>query len=208
MRVLIVSKTKMGEVICVSGLSQMEKRSLRLLNAMGEQPTLSDRYSIGQLWEMDYTHAPTCEAPHTEDVLVRQKVLVGQLSTDELRRVLLHYRDALHTVEGSIELLYEGKLVLPERADESAYIVAGYVPGYSTAFWCADVPLEMVFGKKERAYYHYRAGILDIKIPFVGFAEPITMIPRHTLVRVSLARWFDQYGKTEPRCYLQLSGWY
>jgi len=33
-------------------------------------------------------------------------------------------------------------------------------------------------------------------------------IPADTLLRVSLARWWDNEGRHEERCYLQLSGWY
>ena len=45
-------------------------------------------------------------------------------------------------------------------------------------------------------------------MPYVGFEEAVETIPAGTLVRVSLARWWDTNGTTEDRCSLQLSGWY
>jgi ATP-dependent DNA helicase RecQ len=45
---------------------------------------------------------------------------------------------------------------------------------------------------------------------FVGFQEPVEVIPAGTLLRVSLAHWWRprEDADVEPRCYVQLSGWY
>ena len=204
MRVLIVSKTKIGEVLCIGGLTHTDKQSVRLLDANGGQPTLADGYAIGQIWDMDFAPAARCDPPHTEDVLVIHKIYERQLTPDELRQVLLRYRHLIRVVDGNIGRLYEGHLFLGKRA----YISGFGIPAYSTLFWCADVPLLLDISPHGRVYYAYRSGEYDLKIPFVGFDNPISTIPTNTLVRMSLARWFDQAGKTEPRCYLQLSGWY
>lgn len=45
-------------------------------------------------------------------------------------------------------------------------------------------------------------------IKFVGFQNPLDIIPAGTLIRVFLARWWASPNDNERRCYLQLSGWY
>ncbi len=45
-------------------------------------------------------------------------------------------------------------------------------------------------------------------IPYAGVTQAIQRIPKGTLIRVSLARWWNKDDKTEERCYLQLSGFY
>lgn len=52
---------------------------------------------------------------------------------------------------------------------------------------------------------------MEVRIPYVGFEPAVDLIPKGTLVRVSLARWWrphDSPPDMEERCYLQLSGWY
>ncbi|HSN77106.1 MAG TPA: DNA helicase RecQ, partial [Anaerolineae bacterium] len=45
---------------------------------------------------------------------------------------------------------------------------------------------------------------------FVGFQEPIQVIPAGALVRVSLSHWWrrEDHPEDEPRCYVQLSGYF
>src|SRR5262249_30308746 len=47
-------------------------------------------------------------------------------------------------------------------------------------------------------------------LTFVGFQEPLEVIPAGTLLRVSLAHWWRPKDKPEEelRCYVQLSGWF
>jgi len=60
----------------------------------------------------------------------------------------------------------------------------------------------------EKVRYLYPGETGKRSLPYVGFASPVDTIPAGTLLRVSLARWWDKYGETEERCSLQLSGWY
>lgn len=48
----------------------------------------------------------------------------------------------------------------------------------------------------------------EIRIKFVGYQDAIDRIPQGTIIRLSLANWWDKDGSAENRCYLQLSGWY
>jgi hypothetical protein len=60
----------------------------------------------------------------------------------------------------------------------------------------------------EKVRYGYPKTTNWRSLPYVGFEEAAEIIPAGTLVRVSLARWWDTNGTTEERCSLQLSGWY
>lgn len=48
----------------------------------------------------------------------------------------------------------------------------------------------------------------EIRIKFVGYQNPIDIIPQGSVIRLSLANWWNTDNTTEDRCYLQLSGWY
>ncbi|WP_179375776.1 hypothetical protein [Winogradskyella wichelsiae] len=50
-------------------------------------------------------------------------------------------------------------------------------------------------------------------LKWVGMVEPLKIIPKGTLIRVSLAKWWPRKNKLKDYnvphgCYLQLSGWY
>lgn len=204
MKVLIVSKTKLWDHICVGGLVREPVQNIRLLSGTGEHATLTDGYEIGQVWEMDFTPSRTIERPHTENVLVASKDLVSLLDKKQTREAILRY---VSPTKGNIDQLFSKKIVYPEGAMQSAYISEKNVPSYSTTFWLLDVPLTLV-QHRGKNYYRYQKGDADIKMPYVGFDAMLTTIPAGSLLRMSLARWFDQEGTTEPRCYLQLSGWW
>lgn len=61
------------------------------------------------------------------------------------------------------------------------------------------------------SYILHEEGILhdeEIRIKFVGYQDPVDVIPSDTIIRLSLANWWNGDGSGENRCYLQLSGWY
>ena len=45
-------------------------------------------------------------------------------------------------------------------------------------------------------------------IKFKGIEDSVNRIPAGTLIRVSLARWKSFNEGEDPKCWLQLSGWY
>jgi ATP-dependent DNA helicase RecQ len=83
------------------------------------------------------------------------------------------------------------------------------LPSRSTQFWIPDQPFQMdCEGKRIR--YRYPTADGGRTLAFVGFQEPVEVIPPGTLVRVSLAHWWRPKDKPEEelRCYVQLSGWH
>jgi hypothetical protein len=91
----------------------------------------------------------------------------------------------------------------------NGYISEGKgVPDHSTGFWIPDQ--DLIF---ENGHYSYLIKLGGIKLKrslkYVGFENPIAVIPSGTKVRVSLAKWWHPEDIViEDRCYLQLSGWY
>ncbi|MCB9432602.1 MAG: DNA helicase RecQ [Ardenticatenaceae bacterium] len=76
-------------------------------------------------------------------------------------------------------------------------------------FWRPDQLLVRdTEGKRIR--YRYPTANGGRTLTFVGFQEPPEEIPAGTLLRVSLAHWWQPADRSaeEPRCYLQLSGWF
>jgi hypothetical protein len=204
MKVLIVAKTRMRNAVCVGGFATEDGKSLRLLQRDGtNQPTTTD-YEIGQLWDLSVQARQSARPPHTEDVLVLDRVYIG---TESDVRGLLMAHARIETEEP--EDLFDGLLEIAPYG--SAFIVERRgVPGYSTAFWVPRNPLTVVTIISRTRYEYTRSGIITMGIPYVGLAPAERRIGAGTLVRLSLARWWRPQGATfdEERCYLQLSGWY
>lgn len=101
--------------------------------------------------------------------------------------------------------MFDGKLKWTDKG--SGFISKDAVSKHSVGFWIADKDLtKSIYFNKPRYSYHGSSGWRNL--PYVGFDDPLEVIPRGTLIRVSLARWWDTKGTTELRCPLQLSGWY
>lgn len=79
----------------------------------------------------------------------------------------------------------------------------------STGYWLLGEDLHLK--RKEwdgEVKLHYISQKVEAR--YVGVDKEIPKINAGTLVRVSLARWWseDPDANGEPRCYLQISGWY
>jgi len=109
------------------------------------------------------------------------------------------------TFEGKLNCTNSGTFYISE--DENG---CG-VPQNSTCFWLCDMEIRRKdsYGKIR---YNYNDGTRHwgYDITYVGLEEnPVQIIPKGTLVRLSLAHWWKPQGsEDEERCYLQLSGWY
>jgi hypothetical protein len=210
-QVVIVAKTHLHRHACVGALALEDSRPMRLMQAdCRNQPGDTD-FQVGQVWELDCRPRPDIKPPHVEDVLVLKKQLVGEqpkLRDFILERVQPWHGHPKNTFEGLARPTYEG----------SGYIndIMG-VPSMSTGFWIPDKRLTFSHNPEGKPYFEYpftpdrhdRHRREIHRLPYVGYAEPEEYLPSGTLVRVSLARWWRQEGsEIEPRCYLQLSGWY
>ncbi len=203
MKVLIVAKTRQGGGACIGGIT-FEGRSVRLIAAdaaFNEHVGLE--YTVGEVWEVEGTAPQEIIPPHVENIVVQSKRRLGPMSNPE-RFIERH----MPPRSGGPEQLYEG--LAQAGAGGALYIAElGGVPPYSTMFWRPDQPLMRVQDSK-RLRYRYPTPDGGRTLVFVGFQEPIEVIPAGALVRVSLAHWWrpDDRPDDELRCHVQLSGYF
>ena len=199
MEVLIVSRTRMKNGVCCGGLNLKSGEFIRLHNERGGKLSVDAPFQIGQVYELDYKTAWNVRPrPHVEDKEVQPSYcLRKQLPVSELIKTI----DRLVDVpKGDFDVIFNGML---NHSSYAAYISPNAVPNFSVCFWRPDAPLY----KSEfmgRVRYRFNGN----NISYVGFQEPVNIIPAGTLLRMSLANWWSPDDITEKRCYLQLSGWY
>ena len=207
-RVLIVAKTRMCNSTCVGGLNLEGNQNIRLLRSDGSNQPNDTRFEVGQVWDLAFQPLSGTTPPHIEDIRVTQERYIGPASN--LRTMLMQ---RIQPWQGGPDQLFQGKLTV----ERTGYVSrTGSLPSCSTGYWLPDNPLSLSLNFREgQPYYQIITQPEDIFpavrklfIKYVGFAEPIGRIPASTLVRVSLARWWQRPGTEEERCYLQLSGWY
>jgi hypothetical protein len=204
MDVLILSKTHMNNGKCCVGGITGGGRYVRLLTPTSENQPENTDFETRQVWEIEFTERPNMKPPHIEDVLVDSKKLKGSLK-DEITILEFIKKRKIEIWEGSPEVLFNGKIKWTKNG--SGYINDEDVSENSVGFWISDKDLtKSIYYDKPRYSYHGSNGWRSL--PYVGFDETIESIPKGTLLRVSLARWWDTKGTTELRCPLQLSGWY
>jgi hypothetical protein len=204
MDLIIVSKTHMTNAACIGALATNGKY-IRLLNEGGYNQPIDTEFEVRQVWEVEFEERIDKKPPHIEDVIIKYKKLKGTLK-DELTMVQMVQRFNAPIWRGSPDVLFDGLLQWTDSG--SGYVPEnGIIPNKSVGFWIPDRELtKKIFYEKVR--YNYPKITNWRSLPYVGFEEAVEIIPAGTLVRVSLARWWDTNGTTEERCSLQLSGWY
>lgn len=110
-------------------------------------------------------------------------------------------------------LLFEG--CLKTSSLSTKYINRDQIPSFSTCFAIFDHDLVGNIDEQYGGYYYlarikmFESSFVNVlKVKYVGLAEPIQVIPKGTLIRFSLARWWRRNDDSEEQCTLQLSGWY
>jgi ATP-dependent DNA helicase RecQ len=203
MRVLIVAKTRRGTGACVGGMTQ-HGESVRLIAsdaAHNEHAGLE--YNVGDVWEVEFEPDAAIIPPHVENIIVHSARRLKQ--AEDIAGIIERF---MPPVSGGPENLFDSTL---QHLPSGALFIAERtgVPERSTMFWRPDEALEMdVEGKRIR--YRYPTPDGGRLLTFVGFQEPLGVIPAGTLLRVSLAHWWRPSDKPdeELRCHAQLSGWF
>lgn len=199
-KVLIVSRTRMRNGVCVGGISIEECNFVRLHTETGANLSDVAPYEIGEIWEMELKDPwNPRKAPHTEDMMVINANLLEKISRDSLSFEIK--RTSVPISKGDIEDVFNRCLKFTSKG--KGYVNCENVPDNSVAFWICDddlIPVED-YG---RTIFRYK----NKRIPFVGF-QNVERIKAGTLIRLSLANWWSpEDDDCEERCYLQLSGWY
>ncbi len=202
-KVLIVAKTRRGAGACVGGIAE-DGRSLRLeAFDAGHNEHAGLEYQVGEWWEVEASQPARIIPPHVENTVVHQKRKLGA-EADPIAHITAH----MPPKSGGPEVLYEG---LAQAAPGGPLYIAASkgLPPYSTMFWQPDRPLQRD-GDAKRIRYRYPTAGGGCTLTFVGFQEPVEVIPAGALLRVSLAHWWRPADRPddELRCYVQLSGWF
>lgn len=197
--VLIVSKTKMANGVCVGGINEQTGELIRLHNERGGNLSADAPYEIGDRWVLSVETAWNVrEAPHVEDKQTSPIRKIGNVGISGIVDYVKTHNLGSRLFEGTLNGTFEGCL------QSRIYVTRDCVPSFSTQFWIPDENLIHVVSF-EKDYYFYRG----FKIKYVGLLPAIPQIPSGSIVRLSLANWFDGKGAwSEKRCYLQISGWY
>lgn len=199
MKVLIVAKTRRGSGACIGGITE-KGRSVRLIALDAEtNPRAGMDYEVGDIWDIEFRADPKIIPPHVENIIV-----TGARKLERSSRIEEAICRYMPPVIGGPEKLFDG---LVQTASSGALYIAERtgLPVRSTMFWVPDEPLYLDCSGKR---LHYRYG--QHTVVFVGFQEPIEVIPGGALLRVSLAHWWrpSDGREEEDRCYVQLSGWF
>jgi len=201
MEVLIVSKTKMALNKCCIGGITMDGRNIRLRDKNGDNLLDETPLSLKEVWDIEFFDKPNITSPHIEDVIITS-MKFKRMVKENLKVIDIINKLKTTIWQGNIDNLFDNFL---QWENGSGYINKEKgIPKMSVGFWISDKDLTK-FETKFGIRYSYNE---DRKLKYVGYENPVNIIPRNTLIRVSLARWFKRDIYTEERCYLQLSGWY
>jgi hypothetical protein len=202
--VLILSKTHMNNGhACIGGIT-LKGKYVRLLDCDGENQPETTNLEPRQAWEVDYIDRPNMTAPHVEDILINSRASKGKLKPNITIKDFIEKRN-IPIWRGSPDVLFD-KLIQWTNSGSGYIDKNGGVPNHSVGFWVSDRDLKRKDYQGIRYQYPSNVGWRSIK--FKGFDEPVAIIPAGTLIRVSLARWHSFNENEEPKCWLQLSGWY
>ncbi|MCD4725043.1 MAG: hypothetical protein K8R63_09405, partial [Bacteroidales bacterium] len=154
-------------------------------------------------WEIQFVEKANLVAPHLEDIIVKSRESKGHLKDTMTIKNFIEKRN-IPIWKGHPDELFDKLIQWTESG--SGYIDKnGGVPNHSVGFWISDIDL---IRKEYRGirYQYPTSGWRSIK--YKGLDNPVDKIPAGTLIRVSLARWVTFNEEEDPKCWLQLSGWY
>src|SRR5688572_20618266 len=160
-------------------------------------------YNVGDVWEIQSRPDPHIIPPHIENIVVisARRLKPSQRIEEAIHRYMPPPAGGPEKLfDGFVQTAPSGALYIAERTG---------LPPRSTMFWVPDQPLELDCTGK-RLHYRYPSRKGPQMLVFVGFQEPVKVLPTGTLLRVSLAHWWRPTDKPdeEQRCYVQLSGWF
>lgn len=202
-RVLVVSRTRLGDRVCVGGHDiDRDMKSLRLLTPQTENQPADSPLEIGDIWELNYRQPPTVSPPHVEDVLVTRGERVSRVK--DMASYLIN---RITVWEDSPEALWDGTLRATPNG-RALVLAEGPIPSCSTGYWQPDYALNRWrWDDNSKSYFDYTGPSPIRRFSWAGVAQAPERIAPWTLVRVSLARYWAP--DTAPAgYYAQISGVY
>lgn len=196
MHVLILSKTQYGtSQFCIGGIVVNSNEFIRLLEPGGYYQPRNTELKIGDIWDINFRRAASTREPHNEDVIVTSKTYVkkiyGLKTYINNSGVRIWRGDIINAFDGNLQWANSGSGFLSESQPN--------FPDNSVGFWVPDNDL---------TFHENYFNVNGKRLPYKGTETPKPTIPRGSLIRLSLAKWWCPENFYESRCYLQLSGWY
>lgn len=200
--VLVVSKTKMGNnYTCIGSISNTGVY-MRLLSFDNSNMLKDVEINIHDNLYIKYKKREDTKSPHNEDINLyfAKKISINNRPMLKVLDIL-----SINIWRGAPSVLFNGKLKWSQSQWSSkGYISNDDIPNNSVGFWIANKDLYLNDNR-----YEYISDDSTCSIKYVGITKPQECIYKGTLIRVSLARWWDNHGAFEDKkCYLQLSECY
>ncbi len=197
MKTLIVAKTYTEQGVYIGGLTISGQ------NVSSLQPK-DTPYEVGDVWELELAEAQEITRPHVEDVVVvrGRKLYTADNLAPRIRKLARPWQGGLHTLfPGCLQTTSEGYTYIAQSTG---------LPVMSVGFWLTNKPLHLHHEPEPVRYAYTDDDGYATYLTYVGVAPAVPVIPAGTLLHVSLARWEKSSPDVsrEPRCYLQLSGWF
>lgn len=186
---------------CVGAMDVATGEGVRLLDSTGDFHA-ANTFVLGAHLKVNGAAPSHIEPPHYEDFWVTSYERLSQSTNlkDDVFAAIV--KSGVNVWTGPLGSTFEGKL--GQTGNQRFYTSENNPPSRSTWFWIADQDLRMKAGG------HYVCGDWD-EVKYVGVAPQASLIPKGTLVRLSLARGWkpsEADDDFELRCYLQVSGTY
>lgn len=202
--VLILSKTLMNRnQVCIGGLTS-SGRYVRLIDSNGNNQPENTDFAPRQAWEIKFEERENTAPPHVEDVIVLSAKKIGVLRKEMTIKDFIQKRN-IPIWTGSLDELFDN-LVQWSNSGSGYVDKRGGIPNHSVGFWISDKDLIRYEYNGIRYRYPVYNGWRNVK--YKGVETPVEIIPAGTLIGVSLARWHSFDLNEQPKCWLQLSGWY
>lgn len=199
---LVVSKTKMkNNHVCIGAITDSGKY-LRLLYPDNSNMLENIDINIYDNLLIKYQKRKDIKLPHSEDINL---YYAKKISTNNRPMLDILKKLNINIWKGNPTILFDNKLIWSNNYwSSTAYISTKNISNNSVGFWISDRDLYL---NKDR--YEYVLDNITYSIKYVGIHEPQECIYKGTLIRISLARWWNNNGAFEQdRCYLQLSEYY
>ena len=199
--VLVTSKTKASNNnICIEAITK-DGKNVRLLYSMNSNISETLNINIYDNLLIKYQELETIQFPHAENINVFYIKIISKNNKPML--------DILNTLninilQGDPTSLFDKKLVWTQDTWHSmGYVSLNNVPEYSIHFWIADKDLYLNKNK-----YEYIIDDKTYSMQYTGVHKPQDCIYKGTLIKISLANWWNNNSSNDSRCILELSEYY
>ncbi len=205
--VLIVSKTSNGREIFLGGVNLRTYENVQLgPGHVGYAHPNDIPMNIGEIWKLELGRFSEMKIspPHTENWNIISKERTDQnLRPNEIRDLILQHVRAEYTHPRA---LFGGHIGFNENG-KGFIDVNGCLLPYSIGFWRFHDPLELDYDNNENEdgnYYRSESG--DFRVKYTGVANPESVLPPGTVLRLFLSQSYEFEGREV--FWLLLSGWF